>query len=90
MCTLKLLKEVYKMAKAIVENGYSKTDIALTAIFTSGFILFLASLWMEFQVGAPHYVLTATAGSVVSIAATFIATMKRRVINITIVMNETE
>jgi len=80
---------ISKMAEASVNNnGYSKTDIALTGIFTMGFFLYLGSLWMEFQIGAPHYIMMATAGSLISIAATFIATLRKRSIKITIKSEE--
>lgn len=77
------------MTKASVNNdGYTKTDIALTMIFTTGIIAFLGSLWMEFQTGAPHYIMWATAGSLISISATFIATLRKRIIKITIEREE--
>jgi len=84
-----LRDEVEEMAEASVDNnGYTKTDIALTIIFTTGIILYLGSLWMEFQVGAPHYIMMATAGSLISISATFLATLRKRIIKITIKYDE--
>ena len=80
---------VSKMAKVSVENnGYTKTDLALTIIFTTGVLFFLSSLWMEFQTGAPHYIMMATAGSLISISATFIATLRKRIIKIAIKYEE--
>ncbi|GAH39587.1 unnamed protein product [marine sediment metagenome] len=73
---------------SINNNGYSRTDIALTVIFTMGFGLYLGSLYLEFQSGAPHYIMMATAGSLISIAATFLATLRKRSINITIKSEE--
>lgn len=80
---------ISRMAKASVDdNGFTMTDIALTGIFTAGILAFLASLWMEFQTGAPHYIMMATAGSLISLSATFIATLRKRSINITIEHDE--
>lgn len=80
------------MASASVKNGdgYTRIDLALTGIFTCGFLLYIYALWMEFQTGAASYIMAATAGSIVSIAATFIATMRQKKIIIIIQMDATE
>lgn len=71
------------MTTANIENGYTNTDIALTIIFTMGIVLYIGALILEYQSGAPHYILMATAGSLTSISATFMATLTKK-INITI------
>ncbi len=70
--------------RAIAEEGYNRTDIALTIVFTLGIVAYGISLWLEFVSGAPHYIMWTAVASMISISATFMATLRKREITIII------
>ncbi len=71
-------------ATVTLEEGYSNTDIALAIIFTLGIVAYMAALWLEYTSGAPHYIMWTAIGAMISISATFLATLRKRTITVNV------